>query len=123
MDENHTLRKLQPKSMWYLSILGTLATTQREYVALHAFRRLNVQVVHSTSSCFFGLGLNAGFSVLLPLVYYALFKTEHLLLSYSQSYICLLDISRLIFCYTVCTAGGDFCKISCSPMAVGRRNL
>lgn len=45
MDENHILRRLQPKSMWYLSILGTLATTQREYVALHAFRRLNVQVV------------------------------------------------------------------------------
>ncbi|KAJ1699268.1 hypothetical protein LUZ63_007780 [Rhynchospora breviuscula] len=44
MDENHILRKLQPKSMWYLSVLGTLATTQREYVALHAFRRLNVQM-------------------------------------------------------------------------------
>jgi senataxin len=52
IDENQTLRKLQPKSMWYLSILGTLATTQREYVALHAFCRLNVQVVHLISVAF-----------------------------------------------------------------------
>ncbi|KAJ3678320.1 hypothetical protein LUZ60_002123 [Juncus effusus] len=44
MDENHILRKLQPKSVWYLSVLGALATTQREYVALHAFRRLNPQM-------------------------------------------------------------------------------
>ncbi|KAK6115467.1 hypothetical protein DH2020_007736 [Rehmannia glutinosa] len=30
--------------VWYLTLLGSLATTQREYVALHAFRRLNLQM-------------------------------------------------------------------------------
>uniref|UniRef100_A0A452Y831 Uncharacterized protein n=1 Tax=Aegilops tauschii subsp. strangulata TaxID=200361 RepID=A0A452Y831_AEGTS len=42
--ETNVLRKLQPRSTWYLTGLGSLATTQREYVALHAFRRLNVQM-------------------------------------------------------------------------------
>lgn len=45
VDDDHILRKLQPKSIWYLTVLGSLATTQREYVALHAFRRLNLQVI------------------------------------------------------------------------------
>ncbi|XP_074264164.1 putative helicase MAGATAMA 3 [Silene latifolia] len=43
-DNGHILRKLQPRGIWFLSVLGALATTQREYVALHAFRRLNVQM-------------------------------------------------------------------------------
>ncbi|XP_074264312.1 putative helicase MAGATAMA 3 [Silene latifolia] len=43
-DNGHVMKKLQPKSIWFLSVLGALATTQREYVALHAFRRLNVQM-------------------------------------------------------------------------------
>ncbi|XP_057536005.1 uncharacterized ATP-dependent helicase C29A10.10c-like [Amaranthus tricolor] len=43
-DNDHILKKLQPRSIWYLSVLGSLATTQREYVALHAFRRLSVQM-------------------------------------------------------------------------------
>ncbi|XP_077249953.1 uncharacterized protein LOC143889575 isoform X2 [Tasmannia lanceolata] len=42
--DDHILRKLQPKGIWYLTVLGTLATTQREYVALHAFHRLNLQM-------------------------------------------------------------------------------
>lgn len=46
-DDDHILRKLQPKGTWFLTVLGSLATTQREYVALHAFRRLNVQVTYS----------------------------------------------------------------------------
>lgn len=41
---DHILRKLQAKGAWYLTVLGSLATTQREYVALHAFRHLNMQV-------------------------------------------------------------------------------
>lgn len=44
VDDDHILRKLQPKGVWYLTVLGSLATTQREYIALHAFRRLNSQV-------------------------------------------------------------------------------
>lgn len=48
-DDDHILRKLHPKGTWFLTVLGSLATTQREYVALHAFRRLNVQVT------FFGI--------------------------------------------------------------------
>ncbi|CAB4297605.1 unnamed protein product [Prunus armeniaca] len=44
VDDDHILRKLQPKGIWYLTVLGSLATTQREYVALHAFRRLNLQM-------------------------------------------------------------------------------
>ncbi|XP_048570882.1 uncharacterized ATP-dependent helicase C29A10.10c [Triticum urartu] len=40
----NVLGKLQPQSTWYLTGLGSLATTQREYIALHAFRRLNVQM-------------------------------------------------------------------------------
>ncbi|KAE8704419.1 alcohol dehydrogenase-like 7 [Hibiscus syriacus] len=40
-DNDHILRKLQPKAIWNLTVLGSLATTQREYVALHAFCRLN----------------------------------------------------------------------------------
>ncbi|XP_021605934.1 helicase sen1 isoform X2 [Manihot esculenta] len=43
-DEDHILRKLQPRCTWYLTVLGSLATTQREYVALHAFCRLNSQM-------------------------------------------------------------------------------
>ncbi|KAJ0987929.1 hypothetical protein J5N97_006285 [Dioscorea zingiberensis] len=42
--DDHILRKFQSKSIWYLTVLGSLATTQREYVALHAFRRLNSQM-------------------------------------------------------------------------------
>ena len=42
--DDHILRKLHPKGIWYLTVLGSLATTQREYIALHAFRRLNLQV-------------------------------------------------------------------------------
>ncbi|CAA0805655.1 P-loop containing nucleoside triphosphate hydrolases superfamily protein [Striga hermonthica] len=42
--DDHILRKLQPGGVWYLTLLGSLATTQREYVALHAFRRLNLQM-------------------------------------------------------------------------------
>lgn len=44
VDDDHILRKLQPKGIWFLTVLGSLATTQREYIALHAFRRLNSQV-------------------------------------------------------------------------------
>ncbi|KAJ7959043.1 p-loop containing nucleoside triphosphate hydrolase superfamily protein [Quillaja saponaria] len=44
VDDDHILRKLQPRGIWYLTVLGSLATTQREYVALHAFRRLNLQM-------------------------------------------------------------------------------
>ncbi|CAK8560421.1 unnamed protein product [Lathyrus sativus] len=43
-DDDHIVRKLQTGSIWYLTVLGSLATTQREYIALHAFRRLNVQM-------------------------------------------------------------------------------
>ncbi|XP_030548808.1 uncharacterized ATP-dependent helicase C29A10.10c-like [Rhodamnia argentea] len=43
-NEDHILRKLQPRGIWYLTVLGSLATTQREYIALHAFRRLNLQM-------------------------------------------------------------------------------
>lgn len=48
VDDDHIIRKLQIGSIWYLTILGSLATTQREYVALHAFRRLNSQVYDET---------------------------------------------------------------------------
>ncbi|XP_057794535.1 helicase sen1-like [Salvia miltiorrhiza] len=44
IDDDHILRKLHPGGVWYLTLLGSLATTQREYVALHAFRRLNMQM-------------------------------------------------------------------------------
>ncbi|KAH6827842.1 P-loop containing nucleoside triphosphate hydrolases superfamily protein [Perilla frutescens var. hirtella] len=44
IDDDHILRKLHPGGVWHLTQLGSLATTQREYVALHAFRRLNVQM-------------------------------------------------------------------------------
>ncbi|XP_033510211.1 probable helicase MAGATAMA 3 [Nicotiana tomentosiformis] len=44
IDSDHILRKLQPRGIWFLTVLGSLATTQREYVALHAFRRLNLQM-------------------------------------------------------------------------------
>lgn len=44
VDDDHIIRKLQSGSIWYLTVLGSLATTQREYVALHAFRRLNLQM-------------------------------------------------------------------------------
>ncbi|XP_042377228.1 probable helicase DDB_G0274399 [Zingiber officinale] len=42
--DDHILRKLEPKTTWYLTTLGSLATTQREYIALHAFRHLNTQM-------------------------------------------------------------------------------
>uniref|UniRef100_A0A5B6ZND2 ATP-dependent helicase C29A10.10c n=1 Tax=Davidia involucrata TaxID=16924 RepID=A0A5B6ZND2_DAVIN len=44
VDNDHILRKLHPKGIWFLTVLGSLATTQREYIALHAFRRLNLQM-------------------------------------------------------------------------------
>ncbi|KAL1540501.1 helicase sen1-like [Salvia divinorum] len=44
IDDDHILRKLHPGAVWYLTLLGSLATTQREYVALHAFRRLSMQM-------------------------------------------------------------------------------
>ncbi|GKC44526.1 hypothetical protein Tco_1062248, partial [Tanacetum coccineum] len=44
VDDDHILDKLLPKGVWFLTVLGALATTQREYTALHAFRRLNSQV-------------------------------------------------------------------------------
>ncbi|XP_042985981.1 uncharacterized ATP-dependent helicase C29A10.10c-like isoform X2 [Carya illinoinensis] len=44
VDDDHILRKLHPKTFWYLTVLGSLATTQREYIALHGFRRLNMQM-------------------------------------------------------------------------------
>lgn len=50
-DDDHILRKLQPKGIWYLTVLGSLATTQREYVALHAFCRLNSQVAAGSLFC------------------------------------------------------------------------
>ncbi|KAL8150950.1 hypothetical protein V2J09_020758 [Rumex salicifolius] len=43
-DSDHILRKLQPRGVWFLTVLGSVATSQREYVALHAFRRLNSQM-------------------------------------------------------------------------------
>ncbi|KAF5748639.1 P-loop containing nucleoside triphosphate hydrolases superfamily protein isoform 3 [Tripterygium wilfordii] len=42
--DDHILRKLQPRGIWYLTVLGSTATTQREYIALHAFCRLNSQM-------------------------------------------------------------------------------
>lgn len=45
-DDAHILRKLHPGDVWYLTFLGSLATTQREYIALHAFRHLNMQVLN-----------------------------------------------------------------------------
>ncbi|XP_076900625.1 putative ATP-dependent helicase C29A10.10c isoform X2 [Bidens hawaiensis] len=44
VDDDHILRKLHPKGIWFLTVLGSLATTQREYIALHAFSRLNSQM-------------------------------------------------------------------------------
>ncbi|GFY85806.1 P-loop containing nucleoside triphosphate hydrolases superfamily protein [Actinidia rufa] len=44
VDTDHIVRKLQPRGIWFLTVLGSLATIQREYVALHAFRRLNLQM-------------------------------------------------------------------------------
>ncbi|XP_057974074.1 uncharacterized ATP-dependent helicase C29A10.10c-like [Malania oleifera] len=44
VDNDHILNKLRHKGVWYLTVLGSLATTQREYVALHAFRRLSLQM-------------------------------------------------------------------------------
>ncbi|MCL7048360.1 hypothetical protein MKW94_000768 [Papaver nudicaule] len=43
-DDDHVLKKLQPRGIWYLTVLGTLATSQREYVALNGFHRLNTQM-------------------------------------------------------------------------------
>ncbi|MCO5552817.1 hypothetical protein L7F22_006334 [Adiantum nelumboides] len=33
--------------LWYLTVLGSLATTQREYVALHAFQNLQSQMIRA----------------------------------------------------------------------------
>lgn len=44
VDGDHILRKLRPNGQWYLTVLGSLATTQREYIGLHAFRRLNIHM-------------------------------------------------------------------------------
>ncbi|XP_052202174.1 helicase sen1-like [Diospyros lotus] len=44
VDNDHILRKVQARGIWFLTVLGSLATTQREYVALHAFQRLNLQM-------------------------------------------------------------------------------
>ncbi|GLU16216.1 hypothetical protein SLE2022_326610 [Rubroshorea leprosula] len=41
---DHILKKLQSRGIWYLTVLGSLATTQWEYVALHAFCSLNSQM-------------------------------------------------------------------------------
>ncbi|XP_057823525.2 uncharacterized protein LOC131035819 isoform X2 [Cryptomeria japonica] len=43
-DDDHIVMKLQKKGMWCLTVLGSLSTIQREYVALHSFRRLNAQM-------------------------------------------------------------------------------
>ncbi|KAK3430382.1 LOW QUALITY PROTEIN: hypothetical protein EUGRSUZ_E01930, partial [Eucalyptus grandis] len=43
-NEEHILRKIQPRGIWFLTVLGSLATTQREYIALHAFHSLNLQM-------------------------------------------------------------------------------
>ncbi|XP_042514271.1 probable helicase senataxin [Macadamia integrifolia] len=43
-NDDHILKKFHPKGIWFLTVLGSLATTQREYIALHAFRRLNLQM-------------------------------------------------------------------------------
>ncbi|KAL8158565.1 hypothetical protein V2J09_000102 [Rumex salicifolius] len=43
-DNDHILRKLQPRDVWFLTILGSLATSQREYIGLHAFCRLSAQM-------------------------------------------------------------------------------
>jgi senataxin len=45
MSEGTIIRKYQTKGvLWYLTVLGSLATTQREYVALHGFQNLQQQV-------------------------------------------------------------------------------
>ena len=45
MSEETIIRKYQSKGyLWYLTVLGSLATTQREYVALHALQNLQQQV-------------------------------------------------------------------------------
>jgi Uri superfamily endonuclease len=53
IDDNHILRKLKPKEIWHLTVLGSIATTQREYVALHAFSQLNPQVGFVFSNKYF----------------------------------------------------------------------
>lgn len=50
-DDDHILRKLRPGDLWYLTPLGSLATTQREYIALHAFRHLHAQVLFEIQLC------------------------------------------------------------------------
>ncbi|KAK9080810.1 hypothetical protein SSX86_000568 [Deinandra increscens subsp. villosa] len=44
VDDDHIINKLQTTGVWFLTVLGALATTQREYIALHAFRTLNSQM-------------------------------------------------------------------------------
>ncbi|CAK9174268.1 unnamed protein product [Ilex paraguariensis] len=44
VDDDHILKKLHHRGTWFLTVLGSLATTQREYIGLHAFRRLNSQM-------------------------------------------------------------------------------
>ncbi|CAA6671833.1 unnamed protein product [Spirodela intermedia] len=51
VEDDHILRKFQPRSVWHLTVLGSLATTQREYLALHAFRRLNPQRARVVCRC------------------------------------------------------------------------
>ncbi|KAH7283286.1 hypothetical protein KP509_35G070300 [Ceratopteris richardii] len=46
--EETVKKKFQSKgTMWYLTVLGSLATTQREYVALHAFQNLQPQMIRA----------------------------------------------------------------------------
>lgn len=46
--EESIKKKFQSKGiLWYLTVLGSLATTQREYVALHAFQNLQPQMIRA----------------------------------------------------------------------------
>ncbi|KAI5072004.1 hypothetical protein GOP47_0012110 [Adiantum capillus-veneris] len=46
--EESIKKRFQSKgTMWYLTVLGSLATTQREYVALHAFQNLQSQMIRA----------------------------------------------------------------------------
>ncbi|XP_010265856.1 PREDICTED: uncharacterized protein LOC104603505 isoform X2 [Nelumbo nucifera] len=44
VDDDHILKKFQNKGIWYLIVLGFLATTQHEYIALHGFRHLKIGI-------------------------------------------------------------------------------
>jgi hypothetical protein len=54
-EEALSKKYLAKGTMWYLTVLGSLATTQREYVALHAFQNLQAQVDHPSGSLTFHL--------------------------------------------------------------------